>query len=439
LLSYLLHPWYREATPFNVAVLCSGIFFILTIYLKLIQPKIDHFFQRRRHDLEMASERFTLDLVHLKSPLELIKKIEETIKDTLYSNKISVTTEMPKDDQFLNWLSKNNFLVYKDFIETDPEYGPIRKQARDYFTKTGAIVAIPLVLDQRFLGLISLGKKSNLKRYSAYDFHFLQRLKNEATIALSNALLYGRVEEEVHIRTNELIHTQKQLIQAEKLATVGTLAGGVAHEINNPLAAILTNAQMLSMDATREDEKESLKLIEDAAKRCRSIVQKLMVYSRKPQGSREVGDVDLEKVLNNSVSLLNYQLSQDNIKLNTIFKNKPFIIKGSQNELEQVLTNLILNAKDAIKHRKKSGNIDISMSREDGKIIIRVKDDGTGIPKEHINKIFDPFYTTKDVGKGTGLGLSICQSIIEEHKGSIAAESEEGKGSTFTVVLPEKL
>jgi C4-dicarboxylate-specific signal transduction histidine kinase len=330
-------------------------------------------------------------------------------------------------------------IVYKDIIDIDPQYEPIRNYASHYFNETDSILAVPLVIDKKLLGVINLSKKSSLKHYSDYDLHFLQRLKNEATIALSNALLYGRVEEEVHIRTNELIHTQKQLIQAEKLATVGTLAGGVAHEINNPLAAILTNAQMLSMDATREDEKESLKLIEDAAKRCRSIVQKLMVYSRKPQGSREVGDVDLEKVLNNSVSLLNYQLSQDNIKLNTIFKNKPFIIKGSQNELEQVLTNLILNAKDAIKHRKKSGNIDISMSREDGKIIIRVKDDGTGIPKEHINKIFDPFYTTKDVGKGTGLGLSICQSIIEEHKGSIAAESEEGKGSTFTVVLPEKL
>jgi signal transduction histidine kinase len=413
LFSYWLYPWYRQAPPLNVAFVCGLIFYLLTLYLKFIQPKVDHFFQRRKYDLQKASEEFTSDLIHLKNPAQLIAKIQKTIKDTLYAQEVSVQTSFVSKDAFLNWLAKSDMIVYKDIIDIDPQYEPIRNYASHYFNETDSILAVPLVIDKKLLGVINLSKKSSLKHYSDYDLHFLQRLKNEATIALSNALLYGRVEEEVHIRTNELIHTQKQLIQAEKLATVGTLAGGVAHEINNPLAAILTNAQMLSMDATREDEKESLKLIEDAAKRCRTIVQKLMVYSRKPQGSREIKEVDLEKALNNSLSLLNYQLTQDNIKVNTTFQNKPFIVKGSQNELEQVFTNLLLNAKDAIKHKKKSGQIDISVTKQDKYITIKIKDDGIGISKEHISKIFDPFFTTKDVGKGTGLGLSICQSIIE--------------------------
>ena len=210
----------------------------------------------------------------------------------------------------------------------------------------------------------------------------------------------------------------------------------MAHEINNPLAAILTNAQMLYMDATKDEEKESLKLIEEATKRCRSIVQKLMVYSRKPLGGREVAEVDLEKALNSALSLLSYQLTQENIKVNTKLVNAPFVIQGSQNELEQVFTNLLLNAKDAIRHLKKSGQIDISITKHDNQIIIKIKDDGIGIPEERISKIFDPFFTTKDVGKGTGLGLSICHSIIEQHKGTIAVESKEGQGSTFVITLP---
>jgi signal transduction histidine kinase len=442
LLAYWLQPWYSRTTPLNVAFLCGLIFYLLTLYLKFIQPKVDHFFQRRKYDLQKASEKFTLDLVYLKSPSQLITKIQESIKDTLYTQEVFVhisSSELSLEDPFLSWLTQNDTIAYKDFIDIDPQYEPIRNHAARYFNETGSIVAVPLVLDRKLLGVINLSKKSNLKHYSSYDFQFLMRLKNEATIALSNSLLYGRVEEEVQIRTQQLIDTQKQLIQSEKLATVGTLAGGVAHEINNPLAAILTNAQMLSMDATKEEDKESLKLIEEAAKRCRSIVQKLMVYSRKPLGGREITEIDLEKALNNVLSLLSYQLGQENIKINKRLQNPPFIITGSQNELEQVFTNLILNAKDAIKHKKKSGQIDVSITRQGKQMIIKVKDDGIGISKEHISKIFDPFYTTKDVGKGTGLGLSICHSIIEGHKGTISAESKEGQGSTFIVILPVKI
>lgn len=459
LLSYLFYPWYREASPLKVAFLCGAVFYFLVVYLKIIQPKIDHIFQRRKYDLEKASENFTLDLVHLKEPAELIKKIGQTLKDTLYPKEVSIflyhdksrkfmllnsgsserITELSIQDPFLSWLCKNDSIVHRDFIGADPKYESIRNHARDYFKRLDDVVLItPLVLDDKPLGIINLSKKSNLKRYSSYDFQFLKRLKNESTIALSNSLLYGRVEEEVRIRTDELVQIQKQLIQAEKLATVGTLAGGVAHEINNPLAAVLTNAQMLLMTVRDEEDKESLKLIEQAAKRCREIVQKLMVYSRKPLGGREIKEVNLEDALNNVLSFLEYQLTQDNIKVTTNLENPPFIIKGSQTELEQVFTNLILNAKDAIKHGKKSGTIDISLAKKDDKIIIKLKDDGIGISKEHISKIFDPFFTTKDVGKGTGLGLSICQSIVEQHSGTITVESREGSGATFIVTLPKR-
>jgi len=287
------------------------------------------------------------------------------------------------------------------------------------------------------LGVINLGKKANLRHYTALDFQFLTALKNQSTIALSNSLLYENIEEQVRQRTKELVDIQRQLIQAEKLASVGILAGGVAHEINNPLTAILTNIQMLLASRDGQFDRESLELIEEATKRCRTIVQKLMSYAKKPLETAQVSEVDLANVIKNVISFVGYQLEQENIKMSTEAKEDSYLVMGNQNELEQVVTNMILNARDAIRHVKKSGEIHISLIKKGDKISIAIKDNGVGIPKELLSKIFDPFFTTKDVGKGTGLGLSICQSIVAKHNGVISVQSEPNKGSTFIVQFPK--
>lgn len=436
-------------------------FLILAFYLRAIQPKIDHFFQRRKSDLEEISSRFTEDLIHLKGLNRLIQRIEDTIADTLYPQHIDIfiyneekknyklanvisgskeITDLKSEDQFLFWLAKHNKIAYREFIDIDPTYANVREKAKDYFSLTDAIVVIPLVLNEKLLGIINLGKKSNLKRYNAIDLHFLTILKNQSTIAISNSLLYENIEEQVRQRTKELVEMQKQLVQAEKLATVGTLAGGVAHEINNPLTAILTNVQMLLATNPIDNklDRESLELIEEATKRCRTIVQKLMTYAKRPLETTEVSEVDLLNVTRNVTSFLGYQLEQENIKIITEAKENAYLVMGNHNELEQVLTNIILNAKDAIKRIKKSGNIYISFAKSDDWIKLAIKDEGVGIPQEIMPKIFDPFFTTKEVGKGTGLGLSICQAIIEKHNGIISVQSEPNKGSVFTVQLPRR-
>ena len=151
---------------------------------------------------------------------------------------------------------------------------------KELIQKIQATYLVPLVLNQFLLGIIALGSKKDHTSFNDVETRFINRLRAQTAIALSNSLLYGRVEEEVEKRTRELIETKDQLTRAEKLATLGTLAGGVAHEINNPLTAILTNIQMMAMDARSDDEKESLSLMEEATKRCRTIVQKLMAYAR---------------------------------------------------------------------------------------------------------------------------------------------------------------
>lgn len=433
-------------------------FLILAFYLRIIQPKIDHLFQRRRYKLEDISTKFVEDLVRLKGINKLIQRIERTIAETLYPQQIDIfiyneekksyklanlpakreVVQLKGKNLFLQWLSKNDKIVYKKFIDIDPVYAPIREKAKKYFGLSEAIVLIPLVLNEKLLGIINLGKKASLRRYSAADFHFLTTLKNESSIAISNSLLYENIEEQVRQRTQELVGVQKQLIQAEKLATVGTLAGGVAHEINNPLTAILANTQMLlTTDGKLDSEsKESLELIEEASQRCRTIVQKLMTYARKPLESNETSKLDLLDVVKSATSFLDYQLEQEDIKIISEIKENAYLVIGNHNELEQVLTNLILNARDAIKQIKKSGTIYLSLSKNDDWIKLEIRDEGEGISKKIISRIFDPFFTTKEVGKGVGLGLSICQAIVEKYNGLIKVQSEINRGSVFTVQLP---
>ncbi|MDP3921097.1 MAG: ATP-binding protein [Candidatus Omnitrophota bacterium] len=242
------------------------------------------------------------------------------------------------------------------------------------------------------------------------------------------------LEERVEERTDELIKTQGQLIQAEKLATIGILAGGVAHEINNPLTAVLTNAQILKMTANSEDQ-ESLDLIEQGAKRCQTIIKKLMKYARKSPQEPAMERVDINRVAESTRDMLSYQFKQDNVDISLHLESVP-MIQGNANELEQVLTNLLVNSRDAIREAGRAGEIHIYSTAGNGRVEVRVSDNGTGIKEEYQKKIFDPFYTGKDVGAGTGLGLAVSQSIVQRHQGEISVQSDEGKGTTFTIWFP---
>ena len=345
-----------------------------------------------------------------------------------------------ENNTLIIWLEEHKEpLVYEEIKrKSEDNPGSIYDELTQQLESLGAAVVLPCLLEGKLLDVLILGDKVSGKIYTAEDLDNFSELGREVALATENALLYGYIEEEIRQRSKQLIEVENQLVQAEKMATVGTLAGGVAHEINNPLAAILTNAQMLLADASSldPDTKESLELIEEATKRCRAIVQKLMTYAKKPLEGAYISEVDLSKVIHSVISFLGYEFEQDNIKMTASFRENDYTVLGNQNELEQVVINIVLNARDAIKQIKKSGRIRISLLKEEKWIKIQIEDEGIGIPKDAISKIFDPFFTTKEVGKGVGLGLSICQSIVEKHSGTISVQSELNKGSCFTVRLP---
>ncbi len=345
-----------------------------------------------------------------------------------------------KQNPLIRWLEKHKeVLVYEEIkrkalSQSNSAYVSLTQEMKSL----NAALIVPGFLKDKFLGFLVLGHKLSGRVYTTEDLNTFSVLANQAVLTIENAQLYENMEEQIKQRTKELVGTQKQLIQAEKLATVGTLAGGVAHEINNPLTAILTNVQMLLMtsDTLDSDSKESLELIEEATKRCRTIVQKLMTFAKKPLERAQVSRVNALDAVRNVTALLGYQLKQENVQIIIEAKESQYPVTGNQNELEQVVTNMVLNAKDAIKKIKKSGSIHISLFKKADWVELAIRDEGAGMAKEVLSKIFDPFFTTKDVGKGTGLGLSISQSIIEQHNGSISVQSDPGKGSIFTIKLP---
>jgi len=349
-------------------------------------------------------------------------------------------------------VSKNNALIRYLKKHREPiVYDEIRQQSEEgsgqFFNKIeqqmkllNATVIIPSFSGSDLSAIFVLGDKSSGRLYTSEDLSIFAVLASQAALALDNARLYEDIENQVRQRTRELVETQRLLVQAEKLATVGTLAGGVAHEINNPLSAILTNVQMMLSsyeDFNIAEAKESLELIEEATKRCREIVKKLMTYAKKPLETAAVSKVDVGQALGKAISFLQYQLEQENIKIIADIGKKGCYVIGNHNELEQVVTNIILNARDAIKKKGSSGNIYISLLQNDDTVQIIIRDEGAGIPENALAKIFDPFFTTKEVGKGLGLGLSICQSIIDKHKGFISVKSEPQKGAEFIIELPK--
>ena len=233
----------------------------------------------------------------------------------------------------------------------------------------------------------------------------------------------------------DLKRLEEQLIQAEKLAAMGQMLAGVAHELNNPLTAILGVTELLrERQGTDETTQRQLELTHRQARRAARIVQNLLDFSRPASPQKKPLDVNV--LVERTLQLQEHSLRRNEIIVDFEAQRDLPPVTGDGNQLIQVLLNLITNAEQAIREVRESGHIKIRLELKGGVISITVQDDGVGIPAEALPRIFDPFYTTKRPGGGTGLGLSICMSIIREHGGNLDAKALPGGGSLFTLDLP---
>jgi signal transduction histidine kinase len=245
---------------------------------------------------------------------------------------------------------------------------------------------------------------------------------------------FNRMSCELARRERELRQAHAQLIHSEKMAAFGQLGAGFAHEVKNPLAGIQGLAQLTlrGLDPSHPLA-EPLATVEKEARRCRDIIDKLLKFSRQERFAPE--PISVQALVEDAAGIMRHQMALHDVRLHTRIEPGLPPLLGSSNQLQQVLMNLLLNAQQAMERR--GGAVVVSVGRSGAnEIEIQVQDDGPGIPQEIRARVFEPFFTTKPTGQGTGLGLSVSFGIVREHGGSIAVESEPGRGTTFVLRLP---
>jgi len=326
-----------------------------------------------------------------------------------------------------------------------------------------AEIAVPMKLNGQLVGALALGAKRSGLFYTAGDAELLRALGQQTAIALQNAASYEALRElnttlEARVRErtaqleaanrdlvdayDELQHAEVQLVQSEKMASLGRLVAGVAHEINNPVSFIASSVKPLlqrleraGRDASADgakalaDAQEIVGIMARGAERTAAIVRDLRTFSRLHEAARK--PTDLHEGLEVSLRLLESRW-RDRITIHRDFGDLP-PVDCDAGQMNQVFMNVLANACDAIQGR---GNVWITTRADADAVTITIRDDGPGIPPEVIGRVFDPFFTTKDVGSGTGLGLAISHGVITAHGGRLEVESAPGAGATFRIVLP---
>lgn len=304
---------------------------------------------------------------------------------------------------------------------------------------------VPIVFGDKVIGILNLLGVLNMYVEAG---HIYNQREEELVCALADVLagiiVRKQSEEKLESAYNKLKVTEMQLIQAAKMAGIGQLAAGVAHEINNPLTGVLNNIQLVKMEVAQKkdfnigDFKEVLDAVEQSALRCKKIVRSLLDFSRAARGPFQI--LSLNDVIEKAMGFIGHQVESENILIKEQLQPDLPLILGDAQLLEQSILDIIANARWAIqaKSPEEGGLITIKSKYEPekGVVLLSISDTGIGIPKENLTKIFEPFFTTKPVGEGTGLGLSIVYTIIKQHMGAIEVESQLDQGATINISLP---
>lgn len=338
---------------------------------------------------------------------------------------LGVGTKLPRQNS-APWraMREKKCFLRQNIWEDTKKYGE-----DDALRKVGIRSAImaPLIIHGNVIGTLNFGSNKTYA-FSPKDIVFVQQLADQLAVCIQNSRLYA-----------EVLNKQGQLVQSAKLAAVGEMAAGVAHELNSPLTAIIGNSQLLLRKLGQQHPSTPLLLdIKNCGIRSKRIIQNLLAFSRQEKFSSEY--VCLNQIVENSLALVAYQIEKNNIFIESQLAQGLPLILGSKQQLEQVVVNFLLNARDALQDVAE-GVITITTGILVGEarlaeVYVSVQDNGCGIEQRNMAKIFDPFYTTKEATKGTGLGLSVSLGIAQNHNGRIDVISEPGKGSSFSLLVP---
>ena len=333
--------------------------------------------------------------------------------------------------KLMNWLAVNERPLVVS--ESSSLLSYFSEEERKLLSRLNAELVYPLNVMNRISGILVMGKKMNGKEFDKKELELLSLLLGQAAFAIEHASLY-------EIQRDRL----KRMYRTDRLAVLGELAAGAAHEIKNPLTSIRSTIQYLSNDFDVESEKgQMMHELLNETERINKIVQGLLSFAR-PSELNSM-EVNLEQLINQTLLLVNNTLKKQRIEVEFEYFTEQTTIMGDAEQLKQVCLNIILNAVEAMKENDESHPRTLYISMEEGTLIdvrsryllISFEDTGKGIDEEDIENVFNPFFTTKE--EGTGLGLAICFGIINRHKGELEVRSTLGKGTCFTIKLPQHI
>ena len=325
----------------------------------------------------------------------------------------------------------------RDFLLINGLEGyPDLKRVQDRTRPINSSIVCPLMDKGKVLGVLNVSRTTNDENYNSTDLHSASIFAAQVALAIQNAKLYESLESklmELETSNKSLKEAQDQLLQSEKLASIGLLVSGVAHEINNPLTAVIGYTQLLMDSDASPNTQKQLKTIFDQAQRCGRIVQDLLLFARKRKPNSAT--VNLVKILEESIRVTSQEIKIGGVEIHKKYATEDAMVDGDEHQLQQVFVNMITNACQALRSVSGKRSLEIEASKSDDFFNVIIRDNGPGILKENRSKVFDPFFTTKEVGSGTGLGLSLCYGIIKEHSGTIGIVDSE-KGACFRIELP---
>jgi signal transduction histidine kinase len=322
-----------------------------------------------------------------------------------------------RSSRLVKWLKVNQTFLHIPRNAGVLEY--LSRKEFEMFEALGIEICFPLMSMNRLIGILFVGHKQDGEPFSKQEIGLISSFLPQTGIALENALLFKEQRERF-----------RRMSRADKLATIGELAAGAAHEIRNPLTAIKSSLQYLESKGADETSRKLLASAIQETRRIDDIVSALLSFSR-PSEIHKVRH-DLRETLEESLELVSFQAKTQNVHIVKDFLEAPLPVQGDKSQLKQLFLNIFLNSIQAM---PAGGEMKVEALLKDGrKAVVAVSDSGEGIPEENLDRIFDPFFTTKK--GGTGLGLSICYNIVKSHQGEIEIKSGAGQGTKTLISLP---